>query len=369
MERSVQRSKEILDKLTDYEKGKVENVGDLVRHFRDFVIATTKQEEERRKKEIDVEERRMKQAAEGIERKKRLEKLLVDLNEKIKTEPTVIPKQERDLPIEAEVSDKNKFEPRVKQGLLKSDSGDQFQTPSGSSDKRPPEKNLKFRKTSRDSRELKVRKSGKRLRKQSVSSELSYESSESAWSFYSNQASSADSDRPRRVQERGRREVRQRDRREHQRPLKRIPMSEWRIKYDGKDGGRRLAEFLKEVKMRRRAEIISDRELFRGAIHLFSGRAKDWFIEGMKNRDFRNWGELKSELKREFLPPDLDFQLEIQATNRRQARGEKFVDYLHDILKRFQSMTRPISERRKFEIIWRNMRFDYKNWCWNQVNF
>lgn len=68
-----------------------------------------------------------------------------------------------------------------------------------------------------------------------------------------------------------------------------------------------------------------------------------------------------AELKREFLPPDLDFQIEIQATNRRQSRGEKFVDYLHDMQKLFQSMTKPISDQRKFEIVWRNMRYDYKN--------
>lgn len=51
----------------------------------------------------------------------------------------------------------------------------------------------------------------------------------------------------------------------------------------------------------------------------------------------------------------------MQATERRQARGEKFTDYLHDMMKIFHSMTRSISERRKFDIIWRNLRFDYKN--------
>lgn len=81
----------------------------------------------------------------------------------------------------------------------------------------------------------------------------------------------------------------------------------------------------------------------------------------MENREFYKWSQLKRELKREFLPPDLDFQLEIQTTNRVQARNEKFGDYFHDISKLFQSMTRPISDRRKFEIIWRNMRYDYKN--------
>lgn len=143
--------------------------------------------------------------------------------------------------------------------------------------------------------------------------------------------------------------------------MKRIPVAEWKIRYDGKDDGRKIAEFLKEVKMRCRSEDISDRELFRSAIHLFSSRAKDWYIDGVENGDFRNWSELKKELKREFLPPDIDFQLEVQATNRRQLRGEKFSDFFHEIQKIFHSMTKQLSEKRKFKIIWRNMRHDYKN--------
>lgn len=143
--------------------------------------------------------------------------------------------------------------------------------------------------------------------------------------------------------------------------MKRIPVAEWKLKYDGKDEGRKVAEFLKEVKMRCRSEDVSDYELFRSAIHLFTGRAKEWYIDGIENGDFRNWSELKKELKREFLPPDIDFQLEIQATNRRQIRGEKFSDYFHEIQKLFQSMTKQLSEKRKFNIIWRNMRHDYKN--------
>lgn len=55
MAKSVQRSNEILERLSDYEKGKVENMGDLVKHFRDFVIATAKQEEEKRKRAIEFE--------------------------------------------------------------------------------------------------------------------------------------------------------------------------------------------------------------------------------------------------------------------------------------------------------------------------
>lgn len=61
------------------------------------------------------------------------------------------------------------------------------------------------------------------------------------------------------------------------------------------------------------------------------------------------------------MPPDLDYQLEIQATNRIQGRWEKFSDYYHEIQKIFHSMTKPMSERRRLKIIWRNMRHDYKN--------
>ena len=48
--------------------------------------------------------------------------------------------------------------------------------------------------------------------------------------------------------------------------MKRVPVSEWRLKYEGKDGGRRLAEFLKKVKIRCKAEQVSNRELLRSAI-------------------------------------------------------------------------------------------------------
>lgn len=227
----------------------------------------------------------------------------------------------------------------------------------------------KNKQSSRDHRKsLANRKSLRKVSFSSVSDSTGSSMESSEWSSSSSDTSS-DSSNARRSKRKHRkknkkvRKYREKNRKEEKKhsSMKRIPVYEWRIKYDGKDQGRRLAEFLKEVKMRRKSEEISEKELFRAAIHLFSGRAKDWFMEGFENRDFRNWHELMRELKREFLPPDLDFQIEVQATSRRQARGEKFVDYLHGMQKLFQSMTRTISDRRKFEIIWRNMRFDYKN--------
>lgn len=294
-----------------------------------------------------------------MERKKRLEKVLITLNDRLKREPESVEEKNPVRDLEQEQT-KDLFENRKKGEKTISfnyDSDDyrNYRRKDSSEDSRE-KTGRKYKKESRASNmPHKSSKRGKKKRHRRPSfSATSSTTSGTESSEFSSSESSTDSSK----EWKGRRERREGRR---NRDLKRIPVAEWRLKYDGKDQGRKLTEFLKEIKMRCISEEISERELFRSAIHLFSGRAKDWFIEGIENRDFRNWHELKKELKREFLPPDLDFQLEVQATERRQARGEKFTDYLHDIMKIFHSMTRPISERRKFDIIWRNLRFEYKN--------
>ncbi|XP_055551429.1 uncharacterized protein LOC129733877 [Wyeomyia smithii] len=144
---------------------------------------------------------------------------------------------------------------------------------------------------------------------------------------------------------------------------KRRPVSEWKLKYDGSDNGQSLMKFLKEVEFYARSENTSDRELFRSAIHLFSGSAKSWFMAGFENDDFGSWNELKEELKREFLSPDHDQSSESRAVARKQGPREKFQDFFMDIQKYFNSLTKPMTERKKFDIVFRNMRADYKGYA------
>lgn len=148
-----------------------------------------------------------------------------------------------------------------------------------------------------------------------------------------------------------------------QKRMQRQPRSvaEWKMKYDGKDEGRKLNKFITEVEFMAEAENLGKRDLFNEAIHLFSGEARTWYIEGKKNRDFRNWQELVAELKLEFQPPDMDFHYEQQAAQRRQKRSEKFQDYFNAIMEIFQYMAVTPSEHRMFDIIFRNLRSDYKN--------
>lgn len=83
-------------------------------------------------------------------------------------------------------------------------------------------------------------------------------------------------------------------------------------------------------------------------------------MTGMENEDFSSWNELKEELKREFLSPDHDHTNESRAIARKQGPRERFQEYLLEMQKIFNSLTKPLTERKKFEIIFRNMRADYK---------
>ncbi|XP_062708906.1 uncharacterized protein LOC134288341 [Aedes albopictus] len=147
------------------------------------------------------------------------------------------------------------------------------------------------------------------------------------------------------------------------RGLRRRPRSvaDWKLRYDGKDDGKKLNKFIEEVEFMAEAEGLSKRMLFSEAIHLFAGDARTWYMDGKRNRDFCNWGELVAELKLEFQPPDMDFHYEQQAAQRRQRRAEKFQDYYNAVVEIFRYMAVPPSEERQFDIVFRNLRSDYKN--------
>lgn len=139
------------------------------------------------------------------------------------------------------------------------------------------------------------------------------------------------------------------------------PVADWKLKYDGKDDGKLLNKFIAEVEFMAEAENISKKALFNEAIHLFAGEVRTWYMEGKKNKDFRNWKELVTELKLEYQSPDLDFHYEQQATQRRQRRSEKFTEYYNAMKEIFGYMSVPPAEERKFDIVFRNLRSDYKN--------
>lgn len=360
LETTTKRTEEILNKLSEYENGEVEDLPDLLKAFKEFVTQSAEQEKQRRKKQIEQEQQKMKEVEKHLLNKIKLEKLLKNLNQNLKVDSG-----KKDVPVKEKEKSKDSNKNKNKSSSEIASSSSESSHSSSNHVKNP--KHPKPRKSSRVSRSQRSQKnrSGKTkknyMRSEPKSESESFESSSSSSSSRSRSKSSPSSTTSSDSSSEPRKHSRKKSKKTRSRSTRRVPISEWRLKYDGRDEGRKLSDFFKEIKMRARAEDVSDKELFRSAIHLFTGRARDWFLDGYENKEFRNWSQLKRELKREFLPPDLDFQLEIQATNRRQGRGEKFVDYFHEMQKIYHSMTKPISDRRKFDIIWRNMRHEYKN--------
>ncbi|EDS38918.1 conserved hypothetical protein [Culex quinquefasciatus] len=137
---------------------------------------------------------------------------------------------------------------------------------------------------------------------------------------------------------------------------KRLPIHKWAIHYDGMDNGRKLNEFLKEVEFNARSEHFSEDELFLSAHHLFTHKARAWFMEVNGNNELGSWRRLVEELKAEFLPVDMDYVYERQASNRKQGAREKFQDFYLDMVRIFRNMSSPWDDKRKFEVLFRNTR-------------
>lgn len=361
---------DIINKINEIvqnpDPGKVDNEGVklLLGLFKDFVIDSRKKQQNL-EKEIKEQFIRERQAYEEERKRKELSDKLSEFNKTVnrklkskqsnkngdknhkKVEPIPKPEREKKLTPKtttlSSVSEVSSSEEEIAKLLRKR------------TKKTSKKKRSKSSSTSADTSDSSTESS-------EVSSYSTSSLSSSSTSSRSNSSRDSDSRRKRSRKRRSSKRSRRKSKKSrHRHGFKRLAVADWKIRYDGKDNGRKLVEFLKEVKMRSGAEKVDQKELFRSAIHLFSGRAKDWLIEGLENKEFHNWRGLKRALKREFLPPDIDYQLEVQAAARKQQRGEKFSDYYHDIQKMFQSMQTQLSSKRKLEIVWRNMRHDYKN--------
>lgn len=144
-------------------------------------------------------------------------------------------------------------------------------------------------------------------------------------------------------------------------PRKVIPVSQWKIqKYKADDQGLAMNEFLENVMQMALSEHVSEEELFDSAIHLFDGPALSWYT-AMRSQDrLRNWNHLIQELQRAFRHPDLDAVLRVKIYQYRQQRNETFQQYYLHMEKLFRSMSQPMSESDKIEVLKMNLRFDYR---------
>lgn len=98
-----------------------------------------------------------------------------------------------------------------------------------------------------------------------------------------------------------------------------IPVYKWGLQFNN-GPGESVGAFLQRVEELRRARGVSENQLFRSAVDLFSGGALIWYRSTIER--IKSWSELCKELKIVFQTPDYDDMLINEIRNRTQGSDE-----------------------------------------------
>lgn len=143
------------------------------------------------------------------------------------------------------------------------------------------------------------------------------------------------------------------NRRVFDRSPKYVPVHQWKIFFSGDGKGLHLYDFLSQIAMYRRSEQVSDEEMLASIVHLLVGRARLWY---QAEFDLINtWADLVSGLKNEFLPPNYNFVLLNDISNRAQKPHESFAEYMTHMQSLFKWVSIDLSESHKLFIVQKNL--------------
>lgn len=134
----------------------------------------------------------------------------------------------------------------------------------------------------------------------------------------------------------------------------RSPVASWNLVFSGNSAGRSLNDFLSQVQMYARADGVSDIELLRAAVYLFSGPALTWYrAYGTR---FVSWEHLVQTLRQEFLPYDYDYGLLREIEQRKQGKGESFAMFLANMEMMYRGLQHTrIPEQQMIDTLMRNL--------------
>lgn len=134
---------------------------------------------------------------------------------------------------------------------------------------------------------------------------------------------------------------------------KTVPVHQWRVTFSGDGKGMHLYDFFSRVALYQRSERIDDDDLLSSVFHLLSGRASYWYeAEGDQ---FCTWEDFKAGMKQEFLPPNYDYSLLSDISNRTQKSNESFSEYMMHMQSLFRCLAIELSEDHKLFIVKKNL--------------
>jgi hypothetical protein len=138
-----------------------------------------------------------------------------------------------------------------------------------------------------------------------------------------------------------------------------LPINKWGFKFSGDGTGMHLLDFLQTVEIYMNLEQKTKQEVLNSAFHLFSGRAKTWYMTW--RHTFGTYDYLIDRLKANFLSADHDLVLRHEIEQREQRPNEIFIQFLTDVEYKCQQLTKPLSEQEKLFIIRRNLNSFYSS--------
>ncbi|KAK3910799.1 Activity-regulated cytoskeleton associated protein 2 [Frankliniella fusca] len=131
-----------------------------------------------------------------------------------------------------------------------------------------------------------------------------------------------------------------------------IPLHKWGITFSGSKEGS-VNSFIIRLEELAESRGGDTSELFQGAIEFFTDSALIWYRS--VRHQLQNWEELKTSLRRDFLPPDYELALWDELRSRKQGRDEPVQTYVSCMLGLVERLSSPVAEQLKLELVMRNL--------------
>lgn len=136
-------------------------------------------------------------------------------------------------------------------------------------------------------------------------------------------------------------------------------VEKWKLRFSGDSRSVTVENFLYKLKKIAEREGVSDQQLLRDIHLLLEGPASDWFFTFVD--ELNDWETFERLIKYRFGNPNQDQGIRQKIHDRKQLRGESFIAFVTEIEKLNRMLSKPLSNIRKFEVIWDNMRQHYRS--------
>ncbi|XP_065091908.1 hepatoma-derived growth factor-related protein 2-like [Ochlerotatus camptorhynchus] len=133
----------------------------------------------------------------------------------------------------------------------------------------------------------------------------------------------------------------------------------WKLSFSGDNRTVSVENFLYKLKKIAEREQVSERNLLRDIHLILEGQASDWFFTYVD--EFEDWDDFEERIRFRFGNPNQDQGIRQRIHERKQHRGESFNAFVSEIERLNKMLSKPLSRRRKFEVVWDNMRPHYRS--------